>query len=170
MKRSETFQATKGAPYALSALILAVAVASAGCYGLDNLFSSPTSATSSSSTTAVRSYLGVWAGPTLTSFPTTQSCGNSHWKITSQNTTQISGDFTTSCSGGITLAGTVVATITDSTTIPWAASGTATQGSTSCVFTLTGTGTFQGTSNILVNYAGTACGVPVAGSETITRS
>jgi hypothetical protein len=162
--------------YVLSVWILAVAVASTGCYGLDNLFNSPTSATSSSSTssssttTTARSYLGVWAGPTLTSYPTTQSCGNSQWKITSQNTTQISGDFATSCSGGITLAGTVVATITDSTTIPWAAAGTATQGSTSCVFTLTGTGTFQGTSNILVNYAGTACGVPVAGSETITRS
>ena len=37
-------------------------------------------------------------------------------------------------------------------------------------FTLTGTGTFQGTSNILVNYSGTACGIAVAGSDTITRS
>jgi hypothetical protein len=152
------------------AWILAVAVASTGCYGLDNLLQSPTSSTNSSSAASVRSYLGVWTGPTLTSVPTAQSCGTLQWKITSQTATQITGDFTASCSGGITLAGTVVATITDLTTIPWAASGTATQGTSSCVFTLTGTGTFQGTSNILVNYAGTACGIAVAGSQTITRS
>jgi hypothetical protein len=149
--------------------IVAVAAISTGCYGLDNLFQSPTSSTSSSSTTSVRSYLGTWAGPTLASAPTAQSCGNFQWKITSQTATQITGDFTAVCAGSVTLAGTLVATITDSTTIPWAASGTATQGSTSCVFTLAGTGTFQGTSNILVNYSGTACGIAVAGSETITR-
>ena len=150
------------------ALLAALAAASTACYGLDNLFKSPTSSDSSSS--SVRSYLGTWSGPAVTTFPTTQSCGNLQWKITSQTGTQISGDFTASCSGGMALAGTVVATIGDSTTIPWAASGTVTQGSTTCPFTLTGTGTFQGTSNIVVNYAGTACGSPVAGSETIKRS
>jgi hypothetical protein len=150
--------------------ILAVMLASTGCYGLDNLFQSPTTSTSSSSTTPVRSYLGTWAGPSLASTPTAQTCGNLQWKITSQTPTQITGDFTAVCAGSTTLAGTLVATITDSTTIPWAASGTATQGGTSCVFTLTGTGTFQGTSNILVNYSGTACGIAVAGSDTITRS
>jgi hypothetical protein len=45
----------------------------------------------------------------------------------------------------------------------------ATQGTTSCPFSVTGTGTFQGTSNILVTYAGTVCSLPVSGSETITR-
>jgi hypothetical protein len=149
---------------------LAVVVASSGCFGLDNLFQSPTTSTSSTSSTPVRSYLGVWTGPTLASTPAAQSCGNLQWKITSQTPTQITGDFTAVCAGTVTLAGTLVATITDSTIIPWAASGTASQGSNSCVFTLTGTGTFQGTSNILVNYAGTACGIAVAGSDTITRS
>jgi hypothetical protein len=159
----------KAGHYVLLAGVLTLAVASTACFGLDNLFNSPTSSTDSSST-SVRSYLGTWTGPALTSFPTVQSCGNVEWKITSQTGTQISGDFTASCSGGITLAGTIVATVGDSTTIPWAASGTATQGSATCPFNLTGTGTFQGTSNIVVNYAGTSCFGPVSGSETIKRS
>jgi hypothetical protein len=135
---------------------------------LDNLFNqNPTSPSTSSTSSSVRSYLGTWIGPTLTVFPSAQTCGELQWKVTSQTATQIVGDFTATCAGGITLAGTVVGSIGDLTTIPWAASGTATQGSTSCPFTLTGT--FQGTSNIVVNYAGTTCLGPVSGSETITR-
>ena len=152
-------------PVSLAFLLLT----STACYGLDKLFNqSPTSP--SDSTSSVRSYLGNWTGPALAASPSPSTCGGLQWKVTSQTGTQITGDFTATCSGGITLAGTMVATITDSTTIPWAASGNATQGGTSCAFSLTGTGTFQGTSNIVVNYSGTACGVPVSGSETLKRS
>jgi hypothetical protein len=150
--------------------ILLLALAATGCYGLDNLFNkSPTSASDSSSSTSVRSYLGTWNGPAGAT-PGAQACSGLQWNITSQTGNQISGDFTGTCAGGINLAGTMVATTTDSTTIPWAASGNATQGATSCTFNLTGTGTFQGTSNIVVSYSGTACGVSVSGSETIKRS
>jgi hypothetical protein len=148
-------------------LILACVVGSTACYGLENLMGKSPTGPSDDSTT-VRSYIGTWTGPTATSFPTAQSCGGLQWKITSQTGTQIGGDFSATCSGGITLAGTVVATHGD-TAIPWATSGTATQGTTSCPFTMTGTGTFQGTSNILVTYTGTSCLGPVSGSETITR-
>ena len=148
--------------------VLTLAMISTACFGLDGLFDkSPTSPTDSSS--SVRSYLRTWLGPTLTTFPTAQTCGGVQWKITSQTATQTSGDFTASCSGEITLAGTVVASITVATAIPWAASGTATQGAVFCPFNLTGTGTFHGTANILVNYAGTTCLGPVSGSETIKR-
>jgi hypothetical protein len=147
-----------------------LAVTLSACFGLENLLnSSPTSASDSTSSNSVRSYLGTWAGPALTA-PTPQTCGGLQWKITSQTGTQITGDFTATCAGGSTLSGTLVATITDTTTIPWAASGNATDGTTACNFNLTGTGTFQGTSNIVVSYSGTACGVSVSGSETIKRS
>jgi hypothetical protein len=153
-----------------TASILVLALAATACYGLDNLFNkSPTSASDSSSSGSVRSYLGTWSGPTVAT-PGAQTCGGLQWTITSQTGTQITGEFAATCAGGINLAGTMVATITDSTTIPWAASGNATQGTTSCTFNLTGTGTFQGTSNIVVSYSGTACGVSVSGSETIKRS
>lgn len=145
-----------------------IALASTACFGLDELFKSPTSSTESSS--APRSYIGIWTGPALSASAGSQTCGGFQWKITMQTTTQITGDFTAACGGGITLAGTVLATVTDSTTIPWAASGNATQGAASCTFNLTGTGTFQGTSNILITYVGKACGVDVSGSQTITRS
>jgi hypothetical protein len=149
-----------------TALIVTLAAGSTACVGpLKDWFSSPESPSDS---TTVRSYLGTWVGPAVTSFPTAQSCGNLQWKITSQTGAQISGDFQAACSGGLTLVGTLAATHGE-TTIPWAASGTATQGSMTCTFNMTGTGTFQGTSNILVNYAGTTCLGPVSGSETIKR-
>jgi hypothetical protein len=151
------------------ALIITLAVASTACFGLDNLFNFNSPSDTDSSTTAPRSYLGTWTGPSLAT-PSTQTCGGLQWVITSQTGTQITGDFTGTCSDGTTLAGTVVATITDPTTIPWAASGNATQGTTSCTFNVAGTGKFQGTSNIVVNYSGTACGVSVSGSDTIKRS
>jgi hypothetical protein len=148
-------------------LVLSLAVASTACFGLDDLLGkSPTSPSTDSD--SVRSYLGTWSGPPTTSFANAQSCGAVQWKITSQAGTQISGEFGASCSGGVTLAGTVVGSHGE-TVIPWAASGTATQGATSCPFNMTGTGTFQGTSNILVNYAGSSCLGAVSGSETIKR-
>jgi hypothetical protein len=151
-------------------LILVLALATTACYGLDSLFNKlPTGASETPASTSVRSYLGTWIGPTVAA-PGASACSNLQWKITSQNATQITGDFTGTCAGGTMVAGTLVATITDATTIPWAATGNATQGTTVCGFTMTGTGTFQGTSNILVTYAGTVCGVAVSGTQTITRS
>jgi len=150
--------------------IVLLALATTACFGLDNLLNKlPTGASDTTSSTSVRSYLGTWSGPTVAA-PSAQSCTSMQWKITSQTASQITGDFTGACAGGITVTGTMVATITDPTTIPWAASGNATQGTTTCPFTLAGTGTFQGTSNILVNYTGTVCGAAVSGSDTITRS
>lgn len=148
-----------------TALIVTLAIGSTACFSMfKDLFNSPTSPTDSSG--SVRSYIGNWAGPTVT--PAAQSCGSLQWKITSQTGAQASGDFAAACAGDITLAGTVTATHGD-TAIPWAATGTATSGATTCPFSMTGTGTFQGTSNILVNYAATTCLGPLSGSQTITR-
>jgi hypothetical protein len=154
--------------YLRAALILTLALATTACFGLDKFLGTTPTSSSNTSSASVRSYLGTWNGPAITSYPTTQSCGNMQWKVTSQTGAQITGDFQATCAGGSTLVGTVVATHSD-TSIPWAASGMATQGTTSCPFSITGTGTFQGTSNILVTYAGTVCSLPVGGSETITR-
>lgn len=151
-----------------AAVLVILGVVNTACFGLDQILGKTPTSPSETSSTSVRSYLGTWTGPAITSYPTTQTCGNMQWKITSQTGAQINGEFHATCAGGTTLVGTVVATHSD-TAIPWAASGTATQGTNSCPFTLTGTGTFQGTSNILVTYAGTVCTQPVSGSELITR-
>ena len=146
------------------ALILTVAVASTACGQLfKSILGSPTEP---SNPTDVRSYLGTWTGPTAA--PVAQSCGSMLWKITSQTNGQASGDFSATCADGVTLAGTMTATHSE-TSIPWAATGTATKGTETCPFSMTGTGTFQGTSNIVLSYAGTSCNGPVSGSETIKR-
>ena len=150
-----------------TALLIAVAVSSTSCTKIfkDLLGGSPTTPTD---TGAVRSYLGTWNGP-ATAAPSAQGCANLQWKITSQTGGQASGDFAATCSEGVSLAGTMTATHSD-TTIPWAATGTATKGPTACPFNMTGTGTFQGTSNIALTYAGTTtCLGGFSGSETITR-
>ena len=151
-----------------TALVVAV-VGSSGCAGIDsikNLFTGPSKTEEES--TEVRSYLGTWTAATVSSYPTAQSCGNMEWKVTSQNGSQITGEFHGTCAGDISLSGTLAATH-GQTSIPFAATGVATQGSMTCPFNLTGTGTFQGTSNIQVNYAGTTCLGPVSGSETLKR-
>ena len=151
------------------ALLIAVVVASTACSNIfKDLLGSGSPTTPSDTNGQVRSYLGTWSGP-ATATPATQGCANLQWKITSQNGSQASGDFAATCADGVSLAGTMTATHSD-TTIPWAATGTATKGSTTCPFNMTGTGTFQGTSNIALNYAGTTtCLGPFSGSETITR-
>jgi hypothetical protein len=149
-----------------TALIIALAVGSTACFDMfKNIFNSPTEPTEENDD--VRSYLGTWSGP-ATVAPVAQSCGGLQWKITSQTGNQVSGDFSATCADGVTLAGTMTATHSE-TTIPWAATGTATKGAATCPFSMTGTGTFQGTSNIVVNYSGTSCNGPVSGTETIKR-
>ena len=149
-----------------TALLVLVAVGSTACNNIfKDLLSSPTTPTE---TGAVRSYLGTWNGAS-TAAPAGQGCANLQWKITAQTGVQASGDFAATCADGVALTGTMMATHSD-TTIPWAASGTATKGATTCPFNMTGTGTFQGTSNIALTYAGTTtCLGPFSGSETITR-
>ena len=134
------------------------------CFGLDSLFSKSPASPSDATPT----YTGTWTS-TSAGTPGAQTCTGMQWKVTSQTSTQITGEFSGSCAGGIQLAGNVVGTITDASSLPWAASGNATQDSTSCAFNLTGTGTLQGTTSIAVNYSGTVCGVPISGSETIKR-
>ena len=146
------------------ALILVAASSSAACIDMfKDLFSSPTEPSKPGD---IRSYLGTWNGPSST--PSAQSCAGLQWKITSQTGGQVSGDFAATCADGVSLTGTMTATHGE-TSIPWAASGTASKGATTCPFSMTGSGTFQGTSNIVVNYAGTSCNGPVSGSETIKR-
>jgi hypothetical protein len=147
-----------------TALIVLLAVSSTACFDMfKDIFKSPTTP---SDPGAIRSYIGTWAGPTIT--PAAQSCGGLQWKITSQTGSQASGEFAATCADGVKLAGIVTATHSD-TTIPWAATGTATKDAVTCPFNMTGTGTFQGTSNIVVNYSGTTCLGPLSGSETIKR-
>ena len=148
-----------------TALIVGLALGSSACIDMfKNLFDSPTSPSETNG--EIRSYLGTWIGPAIA--PAAQSCAGLQWKITSQSGSQATGEFAATCADGVSLAGTITATHSD-TAIPWAATGTATKGETTCPFSMTGTGTFQGTSNIVISYAGTSCNGPLSGSETIKR-
>jgi hypothetical protein len=147
-----------------TAVMIALAAGSSACFGLENIFSTPTSPSDNSSQ---RSYIGNWSSQALSGVPGPSNCGNLKWNITSQQGNQVAGNFEATCAGGVVLTGTASGTMGD--TIVWVASGKATQGSTSCDFNLNGTGTFQGTSTIVISYSGTVCSIPVSGTETIKR-
>ena len=147
-----------------AAAIIALAAGSSACFGLENMFSNLTSPSNNSSQ---RSYIGNWSSQALSGVPGPSNCGNLKWNITSQQGNQVAGNFEATCAGGVVLTGTASGTMGD--TIVWVASGNATQGSTTCPFSLNGTGTFQGTSTIAISYSGTVCSIPVSGTETIKR-
>ena len=151
------------------ALVAVLAVGSAACVDqIKDLFDGGDSPTSPSDPNAVRSYLGTWTGASEPK-PLAQGCSALQWKITSQTGSQFSGDFSADCGDGVKLAGTLNATHGD-TTIPFAITGTISRAELSCPFSMTGTGTFQGTSNIVLNYAGTSdCLGPFSGTQTISR-
>jgi hypothetical protein len=116
-----------------------------------------------------QSFLGEWrSANTVTAFPTSQSCTNLVWQVTSQSDTSIAGTFEAACAGDITLTGTATGVIDGNLHIT--ASGTAAGfGATLCNFSLTGTGVLQLDSSIRVDYTGQTCIGPISGTEIIRR-
>jgi hypothetical protein len=54
--------------------------------------------------------------------------------------------------------------------INWSASGLVSQGGVNCPFTFTNSkATLGSDGNVVVNYSGTVCGIPVSGTETVKK-
>lgn len=127
--------------------------------------------TTPSETTDLRSYLGEWTSAAATSsptFPTRETCTSLKWKITSQVGNTVSGQFQATCAGGAELSGVANGTIDGA--IKFEASGGATGlGQDLCPFRISGTGTLQTTSTIVMTYSGQTCLGPISGTETLRR-
>ncbi|MEQ1912175.1 MAG: hypothetical protein ABMA15_25370 [Vicinamibacterales bacterium] len=89
--------------------------------------------------------------------------------MTPTGATSASVDYSATCAGvGVrgagsgTLSGTIV---------NWTTTGNAVvvAGAPPCPFSLAGTAAQGGTINANVSYSGTICGVPVSGSDTLSR-
>lgn len=117
---------------------------------------------------SVQSWLGEWRSAN-TGFPaSSQACSDLAWNITSQSATAIEGVFEATCTGGVKLTGTASGVIDG--TIQITAAGTASGlGSTSCNFTLSGTGVLQVDQSIRVDYTGQTCVGAISGTEVIRR-
>ncbi|MEO6237011.1 MAG: hypothetical protein ABIQ52_08425 [Vicinamibacterales bacterium] len=128
---------------------------------------SPTSPTSPTPTTSVDAFAGTWASVTTSTPPT--GCGNLRYTITPTTATTANVSFTATCAGNIAVTGSGAGTLSGSV-INWSASGLVAQGGVNCPFAFTNSkATLESATQILVNYTGTVCGIPISGTETIKK-
>ena len=152
---------------------LAVALAcvlASGC----NLFDSSKDKSSSSNPTSpspanvsMDTFAGTWSSATA-STPAT-GCGNLKYTVTPVSTTSANVTFAATCGGNINVNGTGTGTISGST-LNWSATGLVGQGGVNCPFNFpSGKATQESAGQIVVTYAGTVCGIPVSGTETVKK-
>ena len=111
---------------------------------------------------------GIWISDGIT-VPAPGSCNNFQWQVTSSTATSLSGNFSATCGGNITVTGTASGRV-EGNLVPISVAGTATYaGVISCDFSLTGTGTIVDNDTIAIPYAGETCQGPVNGTQTLHR-
>lgn len=150
---------------AAAAFLLACAF-STGC---DLLTKKDTTAspTSPTPTPSVDAFAGTWASVTTSTPPT--GCGNLRYTITPTTATTANVSFTATCAGNIAVTGSGAGTLSGSV-ITWSAGGLVAQGGVNCPFTFTNSkATLESATQIVVNYTGTVCGIPVSGTETVKK-
>lgn len=153
----------------LRAATVAFALACAVTTGCDLLTKKDTSPTSPSPTptTSIDAFAGTWSSITPSTPPT--GCGNLKYTVTPTSTSSANVTFTATCAGNITVTGSGAGTLSGST-ITWSASGLVAQGGVNCPFTFTNNkATMDASGQIVVNYTGTVCGIPVSGTETVKK-
>ncbi len=132
----------------------------------DSSGSSPTSP--SAPTVSMDVFAGTWSSTTA-STPAT-GCGNVKYTVTPVSASSANVSFVATCGGGIGVNGSGTGTLSGST-LEWNANGLVSQGGVNCPFTFTNGKATQdaASTNVVVNYSGTVCGIPVSGTETVKK-
>lgn len=118
---------------------------------------------------AAQPWVGLWTSNALTALPNPATCGNLKWTVTNQNGNYLAGEFSATCAGNVTIAGTASGHL-DVYVIPMQASGAATApGVAPCNFSLSGNGYVEDPDTIRIEYSGTTCFGPVSGIERVRR-
>jgi hypothetical protein len=87
--------------------------------------------------------------------------------LTPTGAASASVDFSATCAGvGVRGAGSGALS---GTTVNWTTTGSTVFGAPACSFSLAGTAAHSETVAVKVSYSGTICGVPVSGSDTLSR-
>jgi hypothetical protein len=152
-----------------SAAIALACVLAGGCNLLDSNKdkSSSNNPTSPSPTVNMDTFAGTWSSVSA-STPAT-ACGNVKYIVTPVSTTSGNVTFSATCAGNIAVNGTGTGTISGST-LNWSATGLVNQGNVNCPFSFpTGKATQDSSGQVIVTYAGTVCGIPVSGTETVKK-
>jgi hypothetical protein len=144
------------------ALTLALA---AGCGGA----SSPASPSGTTGEpTALDALMGAWKSSSSPAGTTAGGCSQLEYEVAKapdgrSGTVQFKG----TCAG-ITASGTGRGQ-TDGNVLTWSAEGTASRGGVSCAFAFTNSTATREGQGVRLNYSGTVCGLPVSGSELLSR-
>ena len=149
--------------------LLVACVLTAGCDligGKDKTEETPTSPTAPTVTASLDAFAGTWSSVSASTPPT--GCGNLKYTITPTTTTTAAVTFTATCAGNITVNGSGAGTLSGNV-ISWSASGLVAQGGVNCPFTFTNSKATLESGQVLVNYTGTVCGIPVSGAETVKK-
>ena len=144
----------------VSTAILLACVLTTGC-GLQDLLtgkkdknSEATSPTAPSGSTSMDAFAGTWSSATAST--PASGCGNVKYTITPTTTTSAAVTFTATCASNINVTGS--------------GAGLVAQGGVNCPFTFTNSKATMGTDGqVVVNYSGTVCGIPVSGTETVKK-
>jgi hypothetical protein len=148
------------------AALVAACVLAAGCDLLTkktNGGDTPTGPT----TTKIDAFAGSWQS--VQAATPAAGCGNLKYVVTPTTATSANVSFTATCASNITVTGAGTGTLSGSA-INWSASGLVAQGGVNCPFTFTNSkATLGSDGNIVVDYTGTVCGIPVSGTETVKK-
>ena len=141
---------------------LAVAAASAACFGFERK-----STVSGPSASGLSTLMGNWSSANI--IPSPASCTDFKWNVAEQTGTSAKGSFSATCAGDLKLQGTAQGTLNGST-IEWSAQGTGTApGLPSCDISLKGTAEI-GVDSVRVPYSGETCLGKVNGVEILKRN
>ena len=140
----------------------------AGCNLLSNDQHSDSSPTYTSSSVSMDVFAGTWSSTTA-STPAT-GCGNVKYTVTPVSTSAANVNFAATCGGSIDVTGSGAGTLSGSA-LAWSANGLVSQGGVKCPFAFTNGKATQDSAgtNLVVTYSGTVCGIPVSGTETVTK-
>jgi len=155
-------------------MLLFVSLAAAGCDLLPGAKNKDTSSDSSGTPTSpttptvpMDAFAGTWSSVSA-STPAT-GCGNVKYTVTPTTATSANVSFTATCAGNISVTGSGAGSLSGSA-ISWSATGLVAQGGVNCPFNFPANKSTLGADNqIVVSYAGTVCGIPVSGSETVKK-
>ena len=149
-------------------LALAAAVTGSACVDQQGNLILPNSPTFDGSPTTPGSLAGLW---TANGQATVDGCHSIQWNITNQTETTLSGTFSAICGQVVSVAGQASGTRSGQNITMQVNGVAAVQGvTTTCGFSLQGTGVIQGNDEaLLVNYTGQTCLGPVSGQELLKR-
>ncbi|HYT69610.1 MAG TPA: hypothetical protein VEL51_24540 [Vicinamibacterales bacterium] len=154
----------------ISTAIALACVLTAGCDligGKDKDKTTSTSPTSPTTSSSLDAFAGTWSSVTASS-PAT-GCGNLKYTVTPTTTSSANVTFSATCAGNIAVTGSGAGTLSGSV-ISWSATGLVGQGGVNCPFSFTNSkATLDAAGQIVVNYTGTVCGIPVSGTETVKK-